>query len=462
MIDIKDLFRSDRYLPDRFAIVTHSEKLTYEEFYEKARSLPTKNYDSIAVKTDFGMELLVLLYSCLINDTALIMVSPHYTKDQTEKILADTSPDIFLCGEKFKENDTVPTVETFVRNSSSEITACSSVRKEKDLLPNGTFLVLFTSGSSGKPKGVCISRNNILTDMYAVGRSYIHSPESVYLHIMPLYHIFGVISSMTALWECGTLCVGGGISSVMRDMKYFSPTAMDIVPEAASYLFKRVCSEGMEVLGGRLKTILCGGAQVKSDTVASWAEKGVTVWGCYGMTECSACVCFSDSSCTPGTAGRPIDCNEVRIGHDGMVYVSGSNVMIGYLNGDRSRFKGEWFCTGDFGYFNENGELVITGRSDNLITTDSGENILFTKVENILRSNPSVRDVRLKHKYIDGICKEQMIYIRLAEGKDVENFLQWKDRVLGKQFSEPKFIVCGESEWMNDKIFGSEQFNGRK
>ena len=461
-MDIKSLFREDRYLPDRFAIVTYSEKLTYEEFYRMASSLSMENYSAVAVKADIGTELLILLYACLINDTALIMISPDYTTEQTEKILADTSPDIFLCAEKFKQNDSSLTVENFVRNGGSYVAAVSSSKKGKSLLPDETFLVLFTSGSSGKPKGVCISRNNILTDMYAIGRSYIHAPESIYLHIMPLYHIFGIISSMTVLWECGTLCIGGGISALMHDMKYFSPTALDIVPEAAAYILKRVCTGGTELLGGRLKTILCGGAQVRRDIVTGWAEKGVIVWGCYGMTECSACVCFSDSSCTAGTAGRPINCNQVRIGQDGMIYVSGSNIMLGYLNGDRSRFSGNWFCTGDLGYFNDSGELVITGRSDNLITTDSGENILFAKVESILKSNPCVIDVRMQHKYIEGIPKEQVIYVRVAEGADIQGFLQWKERMLGKQFSGLKFIVCGENEWMNDKIFGSEQFNGRK
>lgn len=448
------LFRPDRYDPKRAAVVTYSEQMTYGELFERAAALNLSGIKAVAVLDDVSTDFLVLLYACLIHGATLIVLSPAYTSDQIDKILEDTLPDIILSPDKYKDKLKSDSLEQFVRSGITDLSETDL--NKNSMIPDGIFLILFTSGSTGEPKGVCLTKENLLTDMYSIGRSYIHLPDSVYLHIMPFYHIFGIISAMTTLWECGTLCIGSGIKAMMQDIEHFSPTALDIVPEAASYLLKRAKYDGTGVLGGRLRTILCGGAQVPKEIVEQWKGFGITVWGCYGMTECSSCVCFADSDCTPGCAGKPIDCNKVCIGRDGIVYVSGKNVMQGYLNNDRSRFSDEWFCTGDYGYFNERGELFITGRSDKLITSKGGENIPFAQIKKIILSNECVTDAEMLHKRDENGRSIAVIYIHITNEANEEEFMKWKDKILGSLLSSTKCILCRENEYLNDKILGTE------
>ena len=353
-MDLHRFFRADRFSADRLAIISREGSMTYGEMIERSLSLSVDGVSHM----NFGVDCLTTIYACLMKNVTLIPI-PHGT-------------------------ELMP---------SDEI-----IRK----MPEGTAMLLFTSGSSGKPKGVCLSLNNILSDMRAIAEKYPHEEGSLYLHVMPFTHIFGIISALVALYEGCTLCIGGGLGSMVRDLKHFSPHAVDIVPEAAEYLLGRI-EHDPNVTGGKLRVIACGGAQVRAETVSGFSRYGIKVYGCYGMTECASCVSFADGEATPGCAGRPLSCNEVMIGDDGQIYVKGSNVMLGYLDGDRSRFFGEWFRTGDTGFISNRGELVITGRVDDVFVLDNGRNITFSELRTILLENRAVKDAVIRR--FDGSVK---------------------------------------------------------
>ena len=346
-MDLHRFFRADRFSADRPAVITREGSMTYGEMIERSLSLTVDGVSHMK----FGLDCLTTIYACLMKNVTLIPIPRGAELSPSDKI----------------------------------------VHK----MPEGTAMLLFTSGSSGKPKGVCLSLDNILSDMMAIVEKYPHQEGSLYLHVMPFTHIFGIISALVALYEGCTLCLGGGLGSMVKDIRYFSPYAIDTVPEAAEYLLGRI-EHDPEVTGGKLRVIACGGAQVRAETISGFSRYGITVYGCYGMTECSSCVSFADGEATPGCAGRPLSCNEVMIGDDGQIYVRGSNVMLGYLDGDRSRFCGGWFRTGDRGFISNDGELVVTGRADDIFVLDSGRNVTFSELRTILLENRAVKDAVIR------------------------------------------------------------------
>ena len=347
-MDLHRFFRADRFSADRPAVITREGSMTYGEMIERSLSLDTDGISHM----DFGPDCLTMIYACLMKNVTLIPIP---------------------------RGEELPPYDEMIRK-----------------MPEGTAMLLFTSGSSGKPKGVCLSLDNILSDMRAITEKYRHEEGSLYLHVMPFTHIFGIISSLVALYEGCTLCLGGGLGSMAMDIRYFSPYAVDTVPEAAEYLLGRI-EHDPKATGGKLRVIACGGAQVREETISGFSRYGIKVYGCYGMTECASCVSFADGEATPGCAGRPLSCNEVMICDDGQIYVRGSNVMLGYLDGDRRRFCGGWFKTGDTGFINSKGELVVTGRADGIFVLGSGRNITFSELRTILLENKAVKDAVIRH-----------------------------------------------------------------
>lgn len=395
-MNLHKFFRADSFSSDRPAVITREGNITYGEMIERSLSF---NTDGIS-HMDFGLDCLTMIYACLMKNITLIPI-PH--------------------GAELKLSDEI-------------------IHK----IPEGTAMLLFTSGSLGKPKGVCLSLDNILYDMMAISEKYHHEEGSMYLHVMPFTHIFGIISALVALYEGCTLCLGGGLGSMVRDLRHFSPHAVDIVPEAADYLLGRI-EHDPNVTGGNLKVIACGGAQVRAETVAGFSQYGIKVYGCYGMTECASCVSFANDEATPGCAGRPLSCNEIMIGDDGQIYVKGRNVMLGYIDGDRSRFCGEWFRTGDTGFINDNGELVITGRADGIFVLDSGRNITFSELRANLLENRAVKDAVIRRS--DGSTK---IFVCCREKNSGEIPLKlWLKSKLGENVMS-SVIILDEEEYYRE------------
>lgn len=436
------LFNLQRFSQNNIALKTYDKSITYKDLIKTASSLPISKTDRIVTCIDSYYEWIIIFYACLIRGALLISVSPNISTKELETILNDTDPNILFYDKYDYSSYGGTNIASFIR--TGEVNQLPA-RKNSKLIPQKTALIIFTSGSTGESKGVCLSRENLLSDIKAIVKSYYHPKHSIYLHLMPFSHIFGVISAMTTLYEGGTLCLGRGIKNMLQDLRYFSPTALDIIPEAANYLLIRI-KQDIKITGGNLKTILCGGAQVNEKIILEYAKYDISVYGCYGMTECGPCVSFANSNCTPGSAGFPLECNQVNIGKDGQIYVKGKNIMIGYLNGDNSRFINDWFRTGDFGYINEKGELFITGRADDLFTLENGQNITFTKLKSTLLDNPAIIDVNIRHiKEKDQYITK--IFICIDEKKQTSMpVLSWIELKLGKNFLSSIAI-------MNEKDF---------
>ncbi|MBR2916452.1 MAG: AMP-binding protein, partial [Clostridia bacterium] len=189
-------------------------------------------------------------------------------------------------------------------------------------------------------------------------------------------------------------------------------------------LFKSV----HDAFGGNLRKIVCGGAPLRQELGEFFNSIGISLTNGYGITECSPLVSvnhdtFNDCS----TVGKPLPCCEIKIDlpdEDGIgeICVRGDVVMLGYYKQPELTMEvlseDGWFKTGDFGFVNKDGQLVITGRKKNIILLDNGKNIFPEEIENYIMSIPYVEEVvvyGIKNK--DGVDEKLSCQVFLSEEK---------------------------------------------
>ena len=282
--------------------------------------------------------------------------------------------------------------------------------------------IVYTSGTSGKKKGVMLTHGNLASDVVAACRC-VEGDNSQLL--LPLHHTFAWASAMMAAFiYIKDLHISGNLRHILKDFRTNRPQNVSAVPMMVDMLYKGVWSNakktgresrlkrgiglsrflmklGMdrrkalfsrvhENFGGKLDIIICGGAALDPQLQQGLHDLGIEVLNGYGITECSPIVSVNrNHDFRFGSVGKPLPCNKVKIDCPdengvGEILVSGSNVMKGYYKDPEATseaFDGEWFRTGDYGRLDKDGFLYITGRKKNLIILANGENISPEELE---------------------------------------------------------------------------------
>lgn len=264
--------------------------------------------------------------------------------------------------------------------------------------------IIFTSGTTGKSKGVMLTQNNLASNVEAVDIR--EEPGTVMLSVLPIHHAFCLVMDWLKGFSLGaTICVNDSFLHMVRNMGIFKPDIMLMVPMMIETIYKKLSAAdpaipkaalAANVFGGNLRIIFTGGAHLDPFYIEKFAEYGVEVLEGYGMSECSPVI----SNNTPqnhkaGSIGKPLSNVEVKF-ENGEILVRGSSVMAGYYEMPEETaetLKDGWLHTGDKGYIDEDGFLFINGRVKNLIILSNGENISPEEIENKLALNPLVGEV---------------------------------------------------------------------
>lgn len=268
-----------------------------------------------------------------------------------------------------------------------------------------TAVVLFTSGSSGKPKAVELSFKSLINSA-KIQNTYLQQTENDrWLASLPFYHIGGFSIIFRALMF-GTeiiLPIDLKFHSIIQSIIRHNPTLVSLVSFQMNELVKNKIQPN-----DALRCVLLGGGFIDSNLMREALSNGWNVFKVYGSTETSSFVTVlssEDFKLKPESAGQPIPPNEVMIvdengkelqaNTEGEIVVKSPAVMSGYLNDEdttKLKLKNSLYFTGDFGYKDEDGFLYIVNRRSDLIVT-GGENVNPLEVENLILSFPKVKEV---------------------------------------------------------------------
>lgn len=356
---------------------------------------------TVAVPLDAGLPAEDLIDLINRSDSEALFLSPK-NKSLLDGILAECPKlkKIWLLQEEALEASDEKVTSLAELKAASENSGCDSDRPD----PEDVATIIFTSGTTGKSKGVMLTQNNLASNVEAV--NYTAEPGSVLLSVLPIHHAFCLVMDWLKGFSLGaTVCINDSLLHMVKNMGVFKPDVMLMVPMMIETIYKRLAAADPSipkkiladhVFGGNLKIIFTGGAHLDPYYIDRFAEYGVEVLEGYGMSECSPVI----SSNTPedhkaGSIGRPLSNVEIAF-ENGEILVKGSSVMKGYYHMPEETaetLKDGWLHTGDKGYLDEDGFLYINGRVKNLIILSNGENISPEEIENKLALGALVGEV---------------------------------------------------------------------
>ena len=308
---------------------------------------------------------------------------------------------------------------------------------ETEIDPNQLCTILFTSGTTGKSKGVMLSHRNLVENATCLDMKI--PVGTVSMTLLPINHVYCLTMDIIKGMYIGTIiCINDSIMHVQKNMKLFQPEIILLVPLVIESIYAKLKAAGnllpkkliaQQAFGGKLKTICSGGAYLNPEYVEKFAEYGITILQGYGMTECSPVISNNlEWDNRVGSVGKLLPNCEVKI-VDEEIWVKGSSVMMGYYKMPEETaetLEDGWLKTGDLGYVDEDGFVYITGRKKNLIILANGENVSPEEIENQISKEDLVKEiiVRETDKVIQAEIFPDYEYAKKKHIRDIQAGLQ--------------------------------------
>lgn len=307
---------------------------------------------------------------------------------------------------------------------------------ECEIEPDKLCTIMFTSGTTGKSKGVMLTQRNLAENATCLDMKI---PErSVILSVLPIHHAYCLSMDILKGISLGSvICLNDSLIRVAKNIKLFQPNIILMVPLMIETMAKKL-EEAVglppeivkrEVFGEQFHTIYSGGAYLNPDYIDLFAKYGVSVLQGYGMTECAPVISATVSwNIKKDSVGQLLPNCEAKV-VDNELWVRGSSVMMGYYqmpDKTEEALKDGWLLTGDLGYVDEEGFIYLTGRKKNLIITKNGENVSPEELENKIGSERIVQEilVREKNGVIEAEIFPDMEYAEKTGVSDIKAVLQ--------------------------------------
>ena len=407
----------------------------------------------IAVLGENSYEWLLTYFATVLSDNIIVPIDKELSDEDIIQLLEFAGVDVLVYAENYADTAKHISQGGVVRHilSMNTFSAILADGGSVDIQINESAMcaIIFTSGTTGKPKGVMLSQKALMVDAIASCQNVLISGSS--LLTLPLHHTFSFTAGVLAMLVYHVpIWINRSLRTFQSDMKGFCPQNMFLVPLYVETMYKTIWKtakdQGKDKLlrrmisisnflrkfgidlrrklfksildnfGGNLDLLISGGAAIRQEYIDGMNDIGILVLNGYGITECAPVVAVNRNRYfRSGSIGLALSCNEVRI-IDGEICVQGDNVMLGYYQDEgatREVMSDSWFHTGDLGYIDDDGFIYITGRKKNLIILSNGKNVSPEELENKLLALPNILEVVVSEK--DGVLVAE-IYAEQQEG----------------------------------------------
>lgn len=369
---------------------------------------------------------------------------------------------IFIDMNKKESDDEAFSLDRIAEKGMDEINSGDESYINMPIDNKAFSILLFTSGTSDKSKGVMLSHKNLCANIYSCSCVVPEFGKYTCLSVLPLHHTYEFTLDYLFMTAAGgTIGICQGLKYFNKDIKLIKPDFVLAVPafierinkaieksiketgkEATIKVVKKVANGFSKLgidfrrkvfakvhneFGGNLKYLFCGAAPLEPELIEKMESYGFKFLQGYGLTETSPLV--SGTTLTlyaPGTVGKAVEGVDIRVdlsenedenSNIGQIIVKGDNVMLGYYDDEEATnkaLKNGWFYTGDLGYFDLRGNLVITGREKNVIVTSNGKNIFPEELESLINKIPLVSESMVYGKKKSKSSKDVIVAVRVT------------------------------------------------
>ncbi len=298
---------------------------------------------------------------------------------------------------------TVPTLASLKSPADLQKGIDAACASRKAARGDSLATILYTSGTTGEPKGVMLTQHNLASNTLATIEAFGFADDDLRLNFLPLSHIFARTCDLYCWLGGGTrMAIAESRETVTADCQVIKPTVLNGVPHFYDRVYRGLCERGLAevpgalrgALGGAVRYCCGGGAALPVHLFDYFHSHGVPLLQGYGLTESSPVISLSSKEAfRRGASGRPIPGIEVRIAGDGEILTRGPHVMVGYFDNPHATadvLKDGWLYTGDLGHLDGDNFLTITGRKKEILVTLGGKNIAPVYLESLLTQDPLI------------------------------------------------------------------------
>lgn len=416
----ENLERSTFYFPDHIAVIHEDRKYSFLELNREANRVATaliklgiRSGDHVALCTPNSYEWLAFYFGVLKAGAVAVTLPGTLTPSELTRLLDDARPRVlFTVDEKLDglgDRRSRPYIEKVISAEGDIpypklIETGSSSFKAIDLPRKDTAAILYTGGTTGTPKGVMLTHENIKSSVHNVAHFERSNEKDRALCFLPPNHIFAQIHIMGSMIHVGGSIViqpSFDLEKVLDAIKRYGVTKFFGVP---TIYYRLLQLDDLKEKLGTVNYCFSAAASLPGEIVREWKSRThLNIYESYGMTETATMVTYNHYiRHVVGSIGTPVNTVEAQIRdpqgnvlgpkEEGEICICGPNVMKGYLNNPdetKAVFWGEWLRSGDLGIFDEDGYLYIIDRIKDMIIT-GGENVYPREIEEVLYKRPEV------------------------------------------------------------------------
>ncbi|UKL13619.1 AMP-binding protein [Dissulfurimicrobium hydrothermale] len=458
---------------DKTAIIYQGREISFPWLHAwiKAFSdlIPVGHGDRVAIFSENRPEWICAVYAAWQRGAAVVPIDALSSPTDIVHVFNDSMPKAIFTS-KVLEKVLLDAVSSgarpghiFVFEDLSSLVVHGG-RFSSALSDDDAALIPYTSGTTGRPKGVVLTQRNLLSNIEGIISTGIASRDDRLLSILPFHHTYPIMTTvLTPLFLGATIVMVDKPSSdeIITACRTYKVTIFVGVPRVFELFYRSIMgrvrknpilfmffmlSRSLDRLaisrfifrrlrvrlGGALRYLVSGGARLSPQIARDFAALGLPVVEGYGLTETSPIISFNLPRVIKiGSVGRPLPGVEVKI-EGGEIAVRGPNVMKGYLNlPDRTRdaIRDGWFYTGDLGALDQDGYLYITGRKKDMIVLSNGKNINPEEIEGmVLATAACVKEAAVMEKNGRLFClvRPDLEALKAANISNINEFIKWK------------------------------------
>lgn len=366
------------------AFIIKDKKTTYNEFDKSVarivKYLNKLKRKNIQIATENSFYFAIAYFGVIISNNIAVLNNKKDVQIEIALRLEDSDIEKIIKTEKYDE------IKCFHKYDNDSVST-----------------ILFSSGTTGEGKGIMLSMRNLLATVLSCVKRVSYFNTDRCINIIPLNHIFGLIGDfLTTFFVGACMCIIETKYEFYYSLEKYKPQYLNLPPILIENLLEEIKKREQDFTGGNIRRIICAGASISNNIIQEYKKYNINILPCYGLTEAPCVSLCSDFDDKCKGVGKVIECNEIYLDDNGQIMVCGDSVMIGYTSKKENPFiiinNKKYLKTNDVGKMDDDNNLFILGRVDNIISLKNGIKVQKESIENRIKNLDTVNEVKVKLK----------------------------------------------------------------